>query len=674
MLKKIFSLILIFLFSIIVTLSQIDIIHYDISLKINPHEENINGYTTLVLTTSSNQDSINLLLWKLTIDSILIRNNKINYKQDEQAFVIFYPLKVKDTVKITVYYHGKPLEDKFWGGFYFKNNYAFNYGIGMSSYPLSVGRTWFPTNDLFTDKAYFDFHITSPIQTKAVCNGILMDSTKKDNYITWHWHLKEPIPPYLANVAVGKYQKVEWMYNNGINEKIPVEIYLLESVPTNFVHSFDNLDKVMLLYESLLGQYKWEKIGYIQTLMQSGAMEHATNISMPYYSINGTKDNEKLIFHELAHSWFGNYITCKTYKDMWINEGWAEYLSFVAFMIYGYDAFEKELLYSHLIALNFAHINDNGYYAIGKINIENTYGTTIYKKGAVVVHNLRYQIGDSLFWQAVRFLLNKFAWKNVSITDLQKTFEQFTGLDLEDFFNFWIYSPGYPFFYVDNYSVKKQKSGYQVIVKITQRLIGTDEYLKNQRIQIAFLKDKKHLVVKETFSQGRNTIDTFLLDFEPILIFLDPNQHLLDASTDKYYWIDTAGQYWFDYQFFDFEIPDVDKNFFLRVKINWLSPEQTLINNNRFLLNSTYYWTIQLTHNKAQGKAKFYLSSLLDVNFKQLNEKQLHALRLFYRPNAKSEWKIIDSNLSEDYQYLLTNYLQSGDYIIGLDRTKLKTN
>ena len=650
---------------------SLNITHYNIHLNINTGQQTISGHTTLTITTGFSLDSISLYLWHLHIDSILVKNTRIlNFMRTEQTLTLPYKLHSHDTIELSVYYHGHPQQDPFWGGFYFKQGYAFNYGIGMHSDPLSLGRSWFPTNDSFTDKALFDFYITTPRGQKAICSGLLVDSLVQGDAITWHWHLSEPIPPYLANVAVGRYKKFSWTYH-GLTRNIPVQIYIFSSWPDSVINTFRHLNQVMKIYEKLFGPYQWERIGYVQTMMTGGAMEHATNISLPYYAINGTLDYEDLIYHELAHSWFGNLVTCSSPGDMWLNEGWAAYSeSLYKQYLYGQEAFASSLRYNHIIVLNFSHKEDNGYRAVGNIPHDYTYGSTIYKKGADIVHNLRYQIGDSLFWPAVRHYLSSFAWGNASIQDLRRSLEQFTHMNLQDFFDYWIYSPGFPLLRITDYSVKKiSKNHYQVIAGIDQQHIGTRKYLKGQRLQIAFVKDRKHFTVKQTFITGQKTIDTFDLAFSPQLIFLDPYDHLLDASTDEYYWIDTAGQYIFDYELCEITVNQVTTPSLLRVKANWSAPSHTLINNNRYLLNSTYYWTIQSSTTELNGTAKLYLSTLMDINFKRLNEKQIKGIRLFYRPDAHSPWTMIDARLSKTSDYLIIGSIRPGDYIIGYDRS-----
>ncbi len=664
-----------FLTSFIYSQDSLDIIHYNINLQVNTDSKSISGHTTLSIKANYSTNKIQLYLLGLHIDSILINNHQVkDFTQNEQTFSFPRHLNKNDTIKLTVFYHGHPHSDPQWGGFYFRHGYAYNYGIGMDSNPLSMGRAWFPTDDSFRDKALFDFYITTDKKQKAVCNGLLQDSTIKNDHIIWHWHLDKPIPPYLADIAVGKYKKISWIYH-GIDKNIPVQIYIFSYEPDTIIKTFVHLNQVMRIYENLFGPYPWGRIGYIQTPMTGGAMEHATNISLPFYAINGTLEYEDLIYHELSHSWFGDYVTCSTPKDMWLNEGWASYCeSLYKQFLYGQKDFENSVLYNHLITLNFAHKEDNGYRAIGNIDLAHTYGSTIYKKGADVVHNLRYQIGDSLFWPAVRHYLKAYAWTNATITDFRTYLQHYTHQNLKNFFDFWIYTPGFPLFSIDSTAITKISSHkYKVIVTIKQRLIGTKKYLRGQRIQIELLSDKKHSTTRQTFCSGRLTIDTFIVNFRPRLVFIDPYDHLLDASTDQYYWVDTAGQYIFDYELMDIKVNQVKTPYFLRVKTNWIAPLQTLIDSSKYLLNSTYYWTIFSTQKNINAHAKLYLSSLMDINFKTLNEKQLKGLKVFYRPSSRNKWQIIDSQLSSDEQYMMISSPRPGDYIIGYDRT-YKTN
>ncbi len=674
---------------------SVDVLHYGIHIYINVNKQFVQGYTDVTLRPEYDLPYLQLDLWGLLIDSLYVNSEKAaDFKVLTESFRIPGQFKKHDTLVVRVYYHGNPLKDPVWGGFMFSQIDAYNYGIGMSSRPVSVGRVWFPANDIFSDKATYDFYIMTDYGQKAVCNGLLV--SEKDTMVTrklhtrikdrqtgklvrfdttltqrrkiWHWRLDLPVSTYLANVGVSDYKHKSWQYRNN-GRSIPVDIYYLSSTPDSALKSFEHLDTVMKIFERLYGPYVWPRIGYLQTTSQAGAMEHATNISLPMQAVSGDLSQEGLLFHELSHSWFGNLVTCKRRQDIWLNEGWATYSEAVFRQyLYGEQSFKDFNRERHLYVLNFAHKKDGGYKAIGKIDYENTYGMTVYDKGADVVHTLRYQIGDSLFWPAVRAYLKHYAFGSATINDLKNFLEDYTGKDLDGFFDFWLYTAGFPYFEVYYFEPVKKQGKYQVAVTIHQRTVGTDTLLNGQRLELAFIGKKGKFTLRDTYVSGQWTIDTFYLDFKPELVVADPEEHVMDATTDQPVWVDSAGNYYFDYELFEMQVKKAPKEkLYFRAKANWIAPDGRFPQG--YQVQRNYYWSLQFAGDKHfDADGKFYLSRLMDMNFTYLTRKQLNNLVMFYRENPYSPWLIVPSYISPQGDALIIEDLKPGDYALGLKR------
>jgi aminopeptidase N len=176
-------------------------------------------------------------------------------------------------------------------------------------------------------------------------------------------------------------------------------------------------------------------------------MEHATNISYPLFAINGTLDYETLMAHELSHHWWGNLVTCRTAGDMWINEGLASYCE-ALFMegMYGTEAYKKYVRDNFKEVLTRAHRNDGGYYALADIPSALTYGDHVYKKGALIAHNLRGQLEDSTFFSIIQSLMESYSYDNISTSELKAYWQSLTQQDVTTFFEDWIEQPGLPEF------------------------------------------------------------------------------------------------------------------------------------------------------------------------------------------------------------------------------------
>ncbi|MES2781032.1 MAG: M1 family aminopeptidase [Bacteroidota bacterium] len=437
---------------------SIDIVHYDISLSIqNLISKTISG--TTIVTIDPKVDSlttIKLDLLKLNVTDVKVNNVSVSFsKNDSELYVVINRKNSPNAdslIDVAITYNGQPVSDPQWGGFYFNGDYAYNMGVAFKSVPHNFGRCWFPCIDNFTDRATYTFHITTDPTFKGVCNGLILPETANgDGSTTWNWEMKQPIPTYLASVAVGKYEFVKYEFQ-GINRTYPVWLAVVATDTTKAKTSFAKLNNALQCFESKYGAYPFDRIGYVGVPFNSGAMEHATNIAYPNYAINGTTSYETLFAHELSHMWWGDLATCSTAEDMWLNEGWASFNEALFLeCVYGKAAYINDIKDKSIEVLLSAPKTDGGWYPVSGIPQNITYGTHVYKKGALMVHSLRTLMGDSAFFEASKNYLAKFHFADVNSEDLKKEFQRFTTVNLTNFFQKWIYSPGHSDVVVSKY-------------------------------------------------------------------------------------------------------------------------------------------------------------------------------------------------------------------------------
>lgn len=427
---------------------QVDILHTDLSLTIRNLQLKIIQGTARITCIISQQkpDTIRFDLLKLTATKVEADTLELAYLQNDSQVVIpmTQALLNKDTLVFTISYGGTPVSDPRWGGFYFSGNYAYNMGVGMGSKPHSFGRCWFPCVDDFRERSTYTFHVTTDSGYKAVCNGLKgHDSVQANGSITWNWELHQPIPAYLASVAVGKYVFVESMYQGTGGTSIPILLATEAADTSNMRKSLINLTAALQCFESKFGPYPFERIGYVGVPFNAGAMEHATNIAYPRYAIDGTLSFETLFAHELSHMWWGNQVTCRTEPDMWLNEGWASYCESVFLeCLYGKSAYDQEI-FNVLQDVNLnAPKRDNGWLPVSGVGSDYTYGMHVYQKGALMAHNLRVIMSDSAFFNACRSYLKQYRFMDVSSEELRNHFQGYTSVNLLPFFDHWIYEKG----------------------------------------------------------------------------------------------------------------------------------------------------------------------------------------------------------------------------------------
>lgn len=656
--------------------NTIDIQEYTIVLDFSNMENSmIKGHTNIrIKPIQDNTSIINLDLLKLEIDSISCSLSDLTYEYNDTVISINLTesFNSSDEFDIKVYYHGSPVTDPIgFGGFYFVNGYAFNMGVAIGEIPHNYGKTWFPCNDNFIDRASYHFYITTKMQHTAVCNGELLSVTTDDeNQLkTYEWKLNETIPTYLASIAVGQYSCYESIYN-GILGEIPISIYT-SGTTSNAQQSLLNLNSALSIFESKFGPYKWNRVGYVTVPFSGGAMEHATNIAISTIHLNGTQNYQDILYHELAHHWFGDLITCSSAEDMWINEGWATYCETI-FREFKYGR-ENALDYqrtSHLKVLKDYNVTDGGFLALYPMNQNNTYSRTIYQKGGSVAHSLRGYLGDDLFFDAMKQFLNQYSFSDVSSYQFRDFLTDYTNIDMTNFFDTWVFSGGFVHYSIDSIQKTQVGENYDISVYAKQKLRGRTEFANSNRVEITFIKDDFSSITKLMEFDGENGIQTFSIPFEPMLVLCDYNEVLSDATTDITKIFERNEYTYLTNTYFKVNVVSVDENnpALLRITHNFVAPD-TLKNNvpGLFIANHRY-WTVEGNFPQTfKAKGEFYYNNInsanLDNNFITNN---LDSLVLLYRPDRATDWSIESANHSKSYKRFTVDSLKSGEYSLAI--------
>ena len=570
-------------------------------------------------------------------------------------------MMTSDTLVCTVNYSGSPIRDKSWGGFFFQKGYAFNMGVGMASVPHSYGRVWYPCVDDFKDKATYDFRITVKNEHTAVCSGTLENVSKNvSGTKTFHWKEEKDIPAYITSVAVGEYSLWEYLYK-GMLEEIPVQIYSKPHLLDKIKSSFVNLTPCLHIYENYYGPYVWKRVGYVTVPFNSGAMEHNCNIAYPEYAVDGTLERETLMAHELSHHWFGNLVTCATAEDMWLNEGWASYSeALFKEKIYGKEAYNTYVRQNHEKVLKYTHLYDHGYRAVYGIPKEFTYGSTVYDKGADVIHTLRTYMGDSLFYTSLKSYLEHYAYKSVSTEKFKNYMSKVSGISLDNFFKTWIFNPGFPHFSVAEFSVTNKNKKYNTKVQIHQRLKACEFFADSVPCELILFDENLREFKTIVFVSGEHTTTDIVTDFKPENVFIDPDGKISDAAIDHHYFIEKGGTYNFDEENIIIDLESISKKMFLQVRYNFVSPE-----NVPDTLETVFdrYWSVSgVNMSEAEGKIKIVLPSA------ELRGLRSEDLFLLHRKDNKSNWEEQKVNLISADNIIFESKLLEGQYCLALKK------
>lgn len=543
--------------------------------------------------------TIRLDLLALTVDSVSTGNAAqtlaFSHVGEEVNINLLSALNQNAEDSIVVYYHGVPQADASgFGGFAFSgSNYAYNIGVAFEAQPHNFGRCWFPTFDNFEERFILEEYITVPNGYMAVCNGTLLGTTANGNNTqTNHWRLRDDIPSYLASVAVANYVPVNKSFPSIGGGSIPVQLYARPADTTNLKNSFANLQGAFNTFENRFGPYRWERVGYVVVPFMAGAMEHATNISYPLFGVNGALTYESTMAHELSHMWFGDYVTCDKAEEMYLNEGFARYCEAIFFEgVYGYNKYLEDIKANHLKVLRYTYV-DEGYQPVGNVLQVNTYGSTVYEKGADIVHTLRSYMGDDAFFTGIKQYLNNNALSTVNSTILKDELEASSGQQLDDFFNDWVCEEGYPHFAVDSFEVVPSGGQYTVTVHVRQKLKNAPHYYSNVPFNIFFKGANFEESVQPLVATGANTQATFVLPFYPVFAALNMDDRISHAITADKKVITQTGSVNFGNGLCVLDVSAVTDSALVYVEHNWVGPDTDLESGDDVTFSPERYWRV----------------------------------------------------------------------------------
>ena len=436
------------------------------NLDIDPEQQYISGsvYTLFEVTGDLSQGLNMELSVDLHVDSVIYQGESIPFTQSG-AFDLSIDIPGSPSIgsfgNIEIFYQGIPVSGTGFGSV----GYEMHNGVpAMWTLSEPYGcRDWWPGKNDLTDKAdSVDIIVHSPELYRTASNGILVSDEVDGGTRTCHWKHRYSIVPYLIAIAVTNYEVYsEFAYPGGV----PVEIlnYVYPEDKIQIMQATDQTIPAMELYSTLFTQYPFilEKYGHAQ-FGWGGGMEHQTMSFMGTFSY-------EIIAHELAHQWFGDMITLNSWKDIWLNEGFATYLAAITYE-HLFDGYYWPAWKSQSIGF-VTSAPDGSVYVDDTTNINRIFDARLsYYKGAWVLHMLRWVCGDDAFFTACRNYLNDPALKYgfAGTNDLKTHLESASGKDLTEFFNDWYYGEGFPSYTINCSLINANANEYDVMISQTQ--------------------------------------------------------------------------------------------------------------------------------------------------------------------------------------------------------------
>lgn len=500
-----------------------DVHFYELNLAFDNETSTVSGTVEMRATsTAGPQTSLKLDLSNsgLTVNDISGRPSSWTHNINAITLNFNPPLENNEDFTVLIDYQGSPVGAGF-QGLTFDTHGSGEPIISSLSEPY-FARSWWPCKDVPSDKAdSANINITSANNLTPVSNGTLINTADNGNGThTFFWQVRYPITTYLISVAIANYSHLTDTYTAMHGDTMPLDYYLYQEQASNdwYTNNVYDTKEMIQIFAHDFGEYPFlqEKYG-MASFGWGGAMEHQTISSMGAYS-------PSIIAHELAHQWWGDMVTCKTWQHIWLNEGFASYSE----ALY-YEALDGEEHYHNVMS-------SMAYRGAGTVFVQDTTywpnifdGNLVYDKGAWVLHMLRHVVGDSTFFDILAEYRNQYYMSTATTEDFRDVAESVSGINLHPFFQQWIYGSGVP-----NYDyclwTNHLDSGYRVNVCVNQTQAPREGPLFIMPIDIALSDGAGNDTTFTVQNDVKDTVYTFTTPWDPSNVALDPDQWILKTA------------------------------------------------------------------------------------------------------------------------------------------------
>ncbi|HWH00699.1 MAG TPA: M1 family metallopeptidase [Pilimelia sp.] len=414
-----------------------DVRHYTIELRYDPDTDRLSAVTTVDAVATADLSRFNLDLVGLDVQEVRVDGEVATHTRDEGELVVTPPAGLRRDARFRtrVSYEGSPVMQgrpgTGAGGFLHTDDGALAIG------EPEVAATWFPVNDHPLDKATYTIEITAPDGLAALSNGVLTTVTRDAGWTTTTWQVSQPMASYLSTVVIGDY-RVE----TGTHRDKPMITAVAASVPEGPADAaLARTGEVADFLAERFGPYPFESYGgiVIDDPRISYALENQTR---PLYSrafFSGSGDATWVVAHELAHQWFGNSVSVRHWRDMWLNEGFATYAQWLWVEHDGGPSVQATVDREYAAADDAMWSTPPGDPGVGGL-----FSRSVYQRGAMALHALRRAVGDDAFFRVLRTWAREKANGNGSTAEFITVAERESGQPLRPLFDAWVFGTRRP--------------------------------------------------------------------------------------------------------------------------------------------------------------------------------------------------------------------------------------
>ena len=422
--------------------------HYEFHIDLPDEGPSIKGQAWINLTRTSQADTLSIDLMHLHVRRVEIGGRPVEFGRSDSTIVISLPHDTPRDFQVFIVYDGTPSDGLIAGKdsagrwIYFGDNWP------------NRARYWLPTIDRPDAKATVNWTVTAPFDKTVIANGLLSENTSARiggrKVLLSRWRESKPIAPYLMVIAAAPLVKLDLGESacghaeivSCVRQAVYADPEQQKVLPGAFAHAGD----IVEFFAKTIGAFPYEKLAHLQSRTRYGGMENATAIfyADAFFHRNGVP--ESVIAHETAHQWFGDGVTEAAWPHVWLSEGFATYFaSLYTQHAHGDSAFRAEMARTRdQILKDTVSVPSRPVIDTTQTNLLALLNINSYQKGGFVLHMLRSQLGDSLFFAGIRRYYARHKDMNALTDDLRADMELESGKDLRAFFNQWLRRPGYP--------------------------------------------------------------------------------------------------------------------------------------------------------------------------------------------------------------------------------------
>jgi len=427
-------------------------VNIDLNLKFDLQKKEIFGIAVeKIVPLRSNFDTIRLDAVDMAIETVTMNGRPLGFRYDGNILSIGLRRScvLEDTLTCTITYSAFPKK----GIFFVQADSAYPDRTPQvwSQSEMEDARYWFPCHDYPDDFLTSSVTVTVPEDWTAVSNGIMekVAPDRKDKTKTFKWVESKPHVVYLISIVAGKYSVVDDHY--GV---VPIYYYVAPEYARYASENFSHTPDILKFLSDVTGyNYPWQKLSLAAvTDFTFGGMENVSAITLTDNTMHSPDAEPQvtstdLISHETAHQWFGDLLTCRSWADAWLNEGFATYFeALYSEHAFGENEFNYEIYRDQREVVNADH-NERRPTVYDRYNDPvDLFSVYIYPRGADILHMLRGILGDQLFFKAIKYYVHEFQHRNVDTHDFANAVREATGYNLDWFFDEWLYNGGHPDF------------------------------------------------------------------------------------------------------------------------------------------------------------------------------------------------------------------------------------